>query len=239
MSGDKPVVCTGIHVVEKTDNDDEYSGKSTGYTINLKGDRQNYSAVGDIGGYENAVVNAGNGPLGVMDYTEAKEIAEEDHLDLDSIGRYVIRDVNDDTDRPKEASEPEHCDSAGKKAEKTEDPAPASEPAEVTEQASAVDPKPSAVTEQTPAADPEPAAEPSEETVPALDIDPVREVEPAPEGEPALEGEPVEASDPLPESEPAADEGVQEEPATDDSSSGDESSDDSDSDDTDNESDGE
>ena len=159
-----------------------------------------------------SVVNTGNGPLGEVDYSKAREAAETDHLDIDTIGRYVITENEyGDTERPEPGSEPEQCDSAGKRRENTDDPAPAGDSSEEVEVAPVGDPT---------------------ETVEAAS-----EGEPKEEVEPVMQEEPAQVSDPLPESEIAEDESGKEEPASDDLPSYNESSDDSDNEDPDDEND--
>ncbi len=247
-SDNKPILYTGIQVVEKTE-DGQYSGRSTGYAVNLSGDCQNFSVVGDIGGYENAVVNVGNGPLAEINYSDVLGAAGEKGIDIVNIGRYVnTGNEYDDTERSVPGSEPEQCDSLAKRSDDTEDLSTDAERFETYERASA-DGDDVSVVETEEVEEPAPAIDPedgTDETDPAGgdSADAADPAVPAPTGNPediipAPVGDFADVEDPAPEGEPAqvsepeGDEAGLEEPSSDDQSSDDEGSDDSGSEDSD------
>ncbi|MCR5001093.1 MAG: hypothetical protein K6A71_04770 [Lachnospiraceae bacterium] len=164
---DKPYLEFDICITEKREGDDEFSGRATGYYVDIPGNRDGYTVMGDIGGYGFGTVNAGNGPLDEI------SISNENTAEIDSVGRYITTDRAADT-RDHDSAEPTEQHDSNRAmitdpvmqpapvtdnpvSEDVSEPAPTGEPETVTEPAPVSEPE--AVTEPAPVSEPEAISE--------------------------------------------------------------------------------
>jgi hypothetical protein len=158
----KPYLKTNICITEKTE-DGSWSGKTTGYYVDLPGDHDGYTHLGNPGEYQNFTVNVGNGPL------EEIIITDSNVADIESVGEYTADYQVADTAQANEAVPLEIHDSLGiERADEVTEPATepeteALEPAAETEvdvsgEASEHENESEAAPEPEEAGEPEPAS---------------------------------------------------------------------------------